>query len=74
MRNSLTEKCENCTTRDPSISVIVIRLEHVLRMASSGSFGRQPGSTMGAALVSRLTTMASASSSARRGRTETVRH
>ena len=45
IKNSLTVKCENCTTRvdplEPLYSAMVIRLEHVDNTASSWSFQRQ---------------------------------
>ena len=76
VRNSLTEKCENCTTRALPSPTTVIKLEQVDNTARSWSSRRQSafneGIPPGASSKSNAST--SASSSRRRGRTATVRH
>jgi hypothetical protein len=42
VKNSLTEKCENCTTWLPALSTTATRLEHAEITASSAFSGSQP--------------------------------
>src|SRR6266702_5815896 len=74
VRNSFTEKCENCTIGLSPTLTTAIKLEHVDRIASSGSSGRQPPSNLGLSSSSRSNARNSASSSTRRGREATVMH
>ena len=75
VRNSLTEKCESCTIRDPSDSTIAIKLKHEVRSACSSSSQRQFGFSFGIPSSSRkLTARTSASSSTRSGQIATTRH
>ena len=42
VKNSLTEKCENCTTGEPPVALITAsRVEHVDSTASAGSSRHQ---------------------------------
>ena len=74
VKNSLTEKCENCTIWWPALSTTAMRLEHADITASSVFSGRQSGLNIGVAVAPNRTAKISASSSTRRGRMETVRH
>jgi hypothetical protein len=74
VRNSFTEKCENCTTALLLTLTTAIKLEHVDRTASSGSSGRQSASNLGFSPSSKSNARNSASSSTRRGRGATVMH
>ena len=88
MRNSLTEKCENCTTlvseseesKDVSSSswstlTIAIKLEHDDRSACSSSSQRQVVFNFGIpSATSKSTARTSASSFTRSGRVATTRH
>ena len=76
VRNSFTEKCENCTTRESSRGMMVIKLEQVESMASSSSSHRQSSFSVGIPPEDSVKSNASssASSSTRSGRTATVRH
>ena len=76
VRNSFTEKCENCTTRESSRGMMVIKLEQVESTASSSSSRRQSSFNVGIPLEDSVKSNASssASSSTRSGRTATVRH
>src|SRR5579863_10386736 len=74
IRNSFTEKCENCTTWEPSTSTTASKLEQVDNRASSGSTGRQQGRIVGISLALKSNARNSASSLTRRGWDATATH
>src|SRR5216684_7142010 len=76
VKNFLTEKCENWTTRESlSLSLtIVTKLEHVNITASSSASHRQLGLSFGIPSPLKSKTSTSASSSTRSGRMATTRH
>ena len=76
VRNSFTEKWENCTTWESSQGMIVIKLEQVDSMACSWSSHRQSSFNVGRPPEDAVksNTSSSASSSTRSDRTATVRH
>ena len=74
VKNSFTEKCENCTTGEPSTSTTAMRLEQAESTASSVYSGRQPFIRSGVVSDSNRIARTSASSSIRRGRKETTSH
>jgi hypothetical protein len=72
VRNSLTEICENRTTRDSPDSTMAINLEHDAKSACSSSSHRQFGFNFGIpSALSKSTARTSASSSTQSGRMAT---
>src|SRR5579863_266716 len=74
VKNSLTEKCENWITGEPSTSTMDSRLEHVDNTAYTGSSRRNFSSNFGIGLTSKSKARKSASSSTRSGREATATH
>src|SRR6266581_6682551 len=74
IRNSFTEKCENCTTRVPLLMITETRLEQADSTASSWSSHRQSAINFGIPPVLKSNARTSASSSTRSGRLATARH
>src|SRR5260221_9391031 len=68
VKYSLTEKCANWITEDPSTSTMASRLEHVERTARAGSSSRQSSRSVGVESVLKSNARNSASSSTRSGR------
>ena len=74
VKNSLTEKCENCTIRESPSSIIITRLEHADITASSLSSQRHPRFNFGIPSALKSKARISASSLTRSGRTAATRH
>src|SRR6267154_5458685 len=76
VKYSLTEKCENWITGEPSTSTTASKLEHVDITVYSGSSGRQSARNVGVELVSKSKSNArnSASSLTRSGRDAAATH
>src|SRR3981081_996666 len=71
---SLTEKCANWITGDPSALTTVSKLAHVDQTACAGSSGRHPARNVGVHPPSKSKARNSASSLTRSGRDATATH
>src|SRR6267154_2984957 len=74
VKYSLTEKCANWITGEPSTSTTASKLEHVDITVFSGSSGRQSARNVGVDLVSKSNARNSASSLTRSGRDAAATH
>src|SRR5579863_6874636 len=74
VKNSFTEKCENCTTTELSTLTRASNVEHVDSTASTGSSSRQSSRYFGIGPASKSNATKSASSSTSSGRETTATH
>src|SRR6266853_2214696 len=74
VKNSFTEKCENCITWEFSTLTRESNVEHVDSTASTGSSRRQSSRYLGICPSSKSNARNSASSSTRSGRETTATH
>ena len=74
VKNSFTEKCENCMTGELSTWTRESNVEHVDSTASRGSSRRQSSRNFGICPALKSNARSSASSSTRRGRQTTATH
>src|SRR5579863_7236261 len=74
VRNSFTEKWENCIVSEPQVLTTASKLEQVDSTAPNGSSGRQSARYVGVGPASKSNARISASSLTRSGRDATATH